>query len=128
MAKNLVQDGGIIAWTNVSGANVVSGQVIKVGHTIGVALVDIATNATGSVDCTPGRVFTAPKVSAAVFVAGEKLLWDVSANSGAGAFDDSAATPATGDLLGAVVAVLPGTNTETTCTVMLTPGNATLTA
>lgn len=122
MAKNLVQDGGIIAWTNVSGGNVVSGQVVRIGHTIGIALVDIATNAVGSVDCTPGRVFTVPKVSAAVFVAGEKLLWDASA----AAFDDSAASPATGDLMGAVVAVSPGANAETTATVMLTPGNATL--
>jgi predicted RecA/RadA family phage recombinase len=69
-------------------------------------------------------VFEVPKVSAAVFVVGEKLLWDVSA----GAFDDSAATPASGDVMGGAVAFRAGANAETTCYVKLTPGNATLTA
>ena len=127
MATNFVQDFGVFDWTNNTAANVVSGQVVKIGHTIGIALVNIAIGETGSVDCTPGRCWTVPKVSAAVFAAGEKLLWDISANSNAGAFDDSLATPASGDLMGAVVAAKPGANTETTCVVMLTPGNATLT-
>jgi predicted RecA/RadA family phage recombinase len=123
MAKNLVQDGGVLNWTNVSGGTVTSGSVVRIGHTIAIALATIANGATGAVDCTPGRVFTVPKVSAAVFVAGEKLLWDASA----AAFDDAAATPATGDLMGAVIAAKPGANAELTCEVMLTPGNATLT-
>jgi len=54
---------------------------------------------------------------------GEKLVWDTSA----GKFDDSAATPASGDITGAAVAVIAGTSSDTTATVKLTPGNATLT-
>jgi hypothetical protein len=42
-----------------------------------------------------------PKVSGAVIAQGESLTWDVSAGSGAGAFDDNAATPASGDVTGA---------------------------
>lgn len=122
MATNYVSDGNVINWTNGTGSAVDSGDVVATGHCIGVALVDIANGATGSVALE--GVFTVPKVSAAVFTQGEKLIWDASA----GAFDDSAATPATGDITGGAVAWIAGANTETTCTVKLTPGNATKTA
>lgn len=122
MATNYVQDGSVINWTNGTGSAVAAGAVVKMGHTLGVALVDIANGAAGAVAVE--GVFTAPKVSAAVFVQGEKLVWD----SSAGAFDDSAATPASGDVTGGAIAFVAGANTQTTCTVKLTPGNATLTA
>lgn len=122
MATNYVSDGNVINWTNGTGSAVSSGDVVATGHCIGVALVDIADGATGSVAVE--GVFTVPKVSAAVFTQGEKLIWDASAS----AFDDSAATPATGDITGGAVAWIAGANAETTCTVKLTPGNATKTA
>lgn len=121
MATNFVSDGNVINWTNGTGSAVSSGDVVAMGHCIGIALVDIANGATGSVALE--GVFTVPKVSAAVFTQGEKLIWDASAS----AFDDSAATPATGDITGGAVAWIAGANTETTCTVKLTPGNATKT-
>lgn len=124
MATNLVQEDGVKLWTNGTGSAVSSGGVVVAGNMIGVARVDIANGANGSVDFTPGRVFSGiPKVTAAVFVVGEKLIWDTSA----GKFDDSAATPATGDVTGAVVAWVAGTSSDTTCTIMLTPGNSTVT-
>lgn len=124
MATNLVQEDGVKLWTNGTGSAVSSGGIAVAGNMIGVAKVDIANGATGSVDFTPGRVFSGiPKVTNAVFVVGEKLIWDTSA----GKFDDSAATPATGDVTGAVVAWIAGTNSDTTCTIMLTPGNSTVT-
>ena len=58
---------------------------------------------------------------------GEKLVFDISANSNVGAFDDSAATPATGDVTGSAIAAVAGSNGQTECVVILTPGNATLT-
>ncbi len=123
MATNLVQSDGVKLWTN-GGSAVVAGGIVAMGNMIGVALVDIAGSATGSVDFTPGRVFSGiPKVTGAVFVVGEKLIWDVSA----GKFDDSAATPASGDITGAVTAWVAGANGETTCSIMLTPGNSTRT-
>jgi predicted RecA/RadA family phage recombinase len=124
MANNFVQPGGIKQWTNSTGSAVASGGIVVAKHMIGVALVAIANGATGSVDFTPGHVFSGvPKVTDAVFVTGEKLIWDASA----GKFDDSSATPATGDITGGVVAWAAGANGETTCSIMLTPGNATLT-
>lgn len=127
MAKNYESDGNTIQWTNGTGAAVASGQMVKVGPSmLGVALVAIASGATGSV-AVEGVFSGVPKVSAAVFAQGEKLIWDVTANGALGAFDDSAATPATGDVTGGAIAWVAGANTETTCTVKLTPGNATTT-
>lgn len=93
MANNYVTDGDVIDYT--AGSNITSGSVVKIGQILGVALVDIANGATGSVAIE--GVYTVPKVSGAVIAKGESLTWDVSA----GAFDDNAATPATGDVTGA---------------------------
>ena len=93
MATNYVQPGDVIQYT--AGTDIAAGAVVKIGAVLGVALNDIANGSTGSV-ATRG-VFSVPKVSAAVIAQGESLTWDVSA----GAFDDNAATPATGDITGA---------------------------
>lgn len=103
------------------GGTVAAGAVVAMGHTIGIALKGGVSGDVISV-AIRGR-FTVPKVSGAVFVKGEKLIWDTSA----GEFDDAAATPATGDITGAVIAAVAGANGETTADVILTPGNATLT-
>lgn len=95
MATNFVQPGEVIDWVNGTGAAKAAGAVVAMGNILGVALVDIAKSATGSVAIS--GVFTVPKVSAAVIAQGESLVWDVSA----GAFDDNLATPATGDISGA---------------------------
>lgn len=96
--KNFAQDGKIIPWTNGTGGDKASGAVVVVGKILGVCTVDIANGATGSVMIEgAARV---PKVSGAVIAQGENLTWDVSANTGAGAFDDNAASPATGDVTG----------------------------
>ncbi len=118
MAKNFVSDGDVIPWTNNSGQGVASGQVVVIGHQLGVALVAIAADATGSVAL--GGVFTVPKVPAAAFEQGEKLLWDASAN----AFDGSAAAAAAGDVTGAAFAWAAGTAGQATAEVRLSPGNA----
>ncbi len=122
MTTNFVQRGDVVNYT--AGANIAAGDLVVMGHTIGVALTDIANGATGAVAIE--GVFTVPKVSAAVFAVGEKLILDVSATPPA--FDDSAATPASGDITGGAVAMVAGANLETTCVVKLTPGNATKTA
>ncbi|MBW7896527.1 MAG: DUF2190 family protein [Opitutaceae bacterium] len=117
MAANYVQPGDVI--DHVAAANITSGQVVKIGQILGVALGDIASGATGSVAVR--GVFTVPKVSGAVIAAGESLTWDVSANSGAGAFDDNAATPATGDVTGPpAVALEAAGNGVTSLRVMFT--------
>ncbi len=126
MAKNYQQPGEIIPWTNGTGAAVASGQMVKIGNILGVALGAIANGAVGNV-AIEGVFSGIPKVSAAVFAKGEKLIWDVSANTNTGAFDDSLATPASGDVTGGAIAWEAGTNGQTACTVKLTPGNSTVT-
>jgi predicted RecA/RadA family phage recombinase len=122
MAKNFVQPGKVIDYTNATAAAISSGDVVKVGQILGVALGDIAIGESGSVQID--GVFTVPKVSAAVIAQGESLTWDVSA----GAFDDNAATPATGDVTGpAAVAFEAAGNTITEIDVRFTgvPGTVT---
>ena len=127
MSNKYVNEGNVLPWVNTTGSAVPVDTVVKVGTSLGVTLGTIANGATGSV-AMEGVFSGVPKVSAAVFAQGEKLVFDVSANSGVGAFDDSAATPATGDVAGGAIAWVAGANAETTCTIKLTPGNTTVTA
>jgi predicted RecA/RadA family phage recombinase len=121
MSTNYIQDGDVIQYT--AGADITAGSVVKMGNTLGVALVDIANGATGSVALK--GVFTVPKVTAAVIAQGESLTWDVSA----GKFDDNAATPATGDVTGAsAIAWESAGNGVTTLAVRLTGTAGTVTA
>lgn len=122
MSTNYVQEGKVIEWTN-GGTAVVSGAVVVIGAILGVALVDIANGASGSVQI--GGVFNVPKADAAVIAQGESLTWDVSL----GNFDDNAATPAAGDVTGApaVAAEGKGATTGETIAVLFTavPGTVT---
>lgn len=119
MAKNFKLEGAVLDYTNGTGSDIASGDVVVMGATgdatIGIALVAIANGASGAVQIDEG-VFEVPKVSAAVFKQGESLIWDKSA----GKFDDNQATPATGDVSGAVIAAADGANGETTCLIRLT--------
>lgn len=123
MTDKFVARGDVVNF--IAAGTITSGQVVVMGHTLGVAL---KSGVSGDViPVAIEGVFELPKVSAAVFVVGEKLVFDISAASGAGEFDDSAATPAAGDITGGAVAMRLGANAETTCLVKLTPGNATRT-
>lgn len=117
--KNFIQKGDTI--THTPAGAVTSGQAIRIGHMIGVAVTDVAAGEAGAFALT--GVYELPKVSAAEFPQGSKLLWDESA----GAFDAPDATPASGDLLGAAVAIEAGTNGQTTIKAKIGPSNATLT-
>ena len=119
--RQYLNEGNTMPYT-ASGADVANGAVVVTGHTIGIALGAIADGQTGTI-AIEGVFEGVPKVSAAVFAAGEKLIWDASE----GKFDDSSATPATGDITGGAVAIVAGANLQTTCTIKLTPGNATKT-
>lgn len=96
--QNYIQDGKTIDYTN-GGTAISSGDVVVVGQIIGVAVGDIANGETGVLAIE--GVFDLPKVDAAVIAQGESVIWDASA----GAFDDNAATPATGDVSGCCVAM-----------------------
>lgn len=125
MSTTYIQPGDVIDYVNGATART-SGQVIKMGNILGVCLTAIAANATGAVAIR--GVHLCPKVSGAVISQGESLTWDVSANTGAGAFDDNLATPAAGDVTGAAaVAFESAGNGVTSIKVLLTgtPGTVT---
>ncbi len=92
MSTNYVQPGEVIQYT--AGTDISANTVVRIGNLLGVAAVDIANGETGSVKVT--GVHRVPKVSGAVITQGQTVMWDASA----GAFDDNAATPATGDVTG----------------------------
>jgi len=96
--QNYIQDGKTIDYTN-GGSAISSGDVVVVGKIIGVAVGDIANGETGVLAIE--GVFDLPKVDAAVIAQGKNVIWDASA----GAFDDNAATPATGDVSGCCIAM-----------------------
>jgi len=116
-----IREGNSIVHT-AGGSAIAKNDVVVIGNLIGIAAEAIAANGTGVVHLE-GVFAGVPKVSAAVFVVGEKLIYDVSAS----AFDDSSATPATGDVTGGAVAMVAGLNAVTTCTIKLTPGNTVVT-
>ena len=123
--RNVVHEGGpddVMPWTNNTAAAVVSGQALRVGHQIVVALVDIPIGATGSV-AVGGVVSGVPKNNTRAWGQCDKLVWDASASN----FDTTAATLAAGDLTGGCFAWLAALAGDTTGTIKLTPGNNTLT-
>lgn len=74
MAKNYVQEGCIIPWTNSTGSAVASGAPVAVGLLgMGIALVDIANGAIGSVQVE--GVFQLPKAAGAI-AQGSPVYWD----------------------------------------------------
>lgn len=123
MSSNYVSEGDRIPYSNTGGA-IAAGAVVKMDNTLGVALVNIAaTTGVGTV-AVEGVFSGLPKASAAVFAQGAKLDWDVSGNGGKGEFVATlGASQAEGDVTGAAIAWLAGSNGQTTCTVKLTPGN-----
>ncbi len=122
MATNYVQEGNTIQYT--AGADISSGDVVVIGSNgdavIGIALEDIANGSTGSVGIE--GVYSVAKVSAAVIAQGEYVIWDTSAS----AFDDNAATPATGDVSDGAIAWEAAGNGVTTIKVKLTGRPGTL--
>jgi len=104
MADNYVSEGDVIQ--HLAAATLTAGVPFVLGKLIAVPLVDLAIGETGSVAI--GGVFDLPKVSAAVIAQGENVIFDLSAL----AFDDNAATPATGDVSNCCVAMEPGINTQ----------------
>ncbi len=96
MAKNYVTEGRILDYTN-AGAAIASGDVVIVAGLLGVALVDIATGATGSVQID--GVFSLPCAAATVIAQGDDLDWDVSAGQ-----LDKIGTPAAGDVSNGAIA------------------------
>ncbi|MCS2154714.1 DUF2190 family protein [Scandinavium goeteborgense] len=74
MAKNYVEDGNTMDWTNSTGADVASGDPVVVGVLIGVAHGDIADGEDGVLHMT--GVSQLLKDEADTWSAGDKLYFD----------------------------------------------------
>jgi predicted RecA/RadA family phage recombinase len=78
MAKNYVKPCDVIYYTNSTAAAISSGDPVVIGNQqMGIALVDIAISATGSV--AKEGVFSLAKNTAQAVVQGQKLWWDATA-------------------------------------------------
>ncbi|TPN44876.1 DUF2190 family protein [Mesorhizobium sp. B1-1-7] len=76
MAKNYIQPGNTITWTNedVTGAvDVASGDGVVAGSLFGVAQTDIAVGDSGELGLI--GVYELPKVSAQAWTVGERIYW-----------------------------------------------------
>jgi predicted RecA/RadA family phage recombinase len=119
MATNYRQPGDSLDWTNGTGSDVASGQLVAVGNTVGVALTDIADGASGVVGVE--GVWEVAKATGTAWALGESVDYDVSAgNFGKGI------TPATGDVTKAGICAKAAGSAEATAWVKLTPGVGTL--
>lgn len=99
-----------------------NGALVKLSHTIGVAM----KGAAGAGDAIPVAlegVFEVPKVAGAAWALGEKLIYKAATNS----FANAAAVVASGDVTGAAFAMAAAASADTTGLVKLRPGNTTLT-
>lgn len=74
MAKNYIEDGETMDWTNSTGADVASGDPVSVGAMLGVAHADIADGEDGVLHMT--GVIALAKDEAESWSAGEKLYFD----------------------------------------------------
>ena len=115
--------GNSIKWTNGTGADVVSGQLLAIGNLVGVAIGPIANGAVGMVQI--GGAARVTKTSAAVITQGMRLILDVSNTPDA--LEDSAHTPASGDISNGCVALEAAAATVLEVDVLLTPGVGTVT-
>ena len=118
MAATKVQEGEVLEYT--ASATHSSGDPVVVGEQIGVAINDMVSGDVKTLAMT--GVFDVPKVSGAVIAQGESVIWDASAS----AFDDNAATPATGDVSDACTAWEAAGSGVTTIAVKLNTGKGTV--
>jgi predicted RecA/RadA family phage recombinase len=116
MTTKFKQPGDNLDWTNGTGSDVSSGQIIELGDSIAVALNDIPDTETGAVGVE--GVYSVAKKSGTAWNAGDKLDWDKSASE-----FHKGITPATGDITGCAIAAADAASGDTTATVKLTnPG------
>lgn len=119
MARTFRQPGNTLTWTNDTGADVASGDVVVLDDTIGIAQVDIADTEDGSVAIAGAH--EVPKTTGTAWAQGEKLDWDDSV----GEFVPGA-TPAAGDVLECGVAAADAAAADAVGEIRLTPGTGTL--
>lgn len=74
MAKNHIQKGSAMPYTNATGSDIASGDVVVVGTLVGIAMGDIADTATGELAIE--EVWEVAKAAPLVIAQGDLLYWD----------------------------------------------------
>lgn len=72
--KNYVEKGDVLEYTNSTGSDIASGDVVVSGSIVGVAMTDIADTETGSVQVE--GVVRLTKKAALAITQGDMLFWD----------------------------------------------------
>ena len=80
MATNMIQNGNKMTWSNGTGSDVSSGDLVNVNGTFGVALVDIANGASGTLAME--GVFEIPAINTAVISQGNPVYYVASTGKG----------------------------------------------
>lgn len=120
--KTYRETGNMIAYTNATGDLIPVDSVVVIGSMLAVAAVDIPDGETG--ECVVEGVHKLPKAAGTAFLAGDQLIWDVSA----GEFIAADAVAATGDITGAAICWAPAAAAATVCLVKLNPALGAVTA
>lgn len=115
MSRTFRQPGQVLEFTNGTGVDIASGEVVIMGDTVGVALVDIPDGETGNVSIH--GVHELAKTGAQAWTQGEIVNWD-SDNT-----EFTTATPANGVILAGKAALDAGA-ADATAEVLLTPDAA----
>lgn len=95
MATNHVSSGSVMNYVNGTGKDIVSGQAIAVGASVGIALVDIPKTATGAVALE--GVWEIPKATAVTAEQGGALIFGAATKG-------VKAAAANGDIEGGIIA------------------------
>lgn len=74
MAKNFIQEGERIVYTNSTGSAIASGDVVPIGKVLGIALVNIADTKIGAVALE--GVWEVPKTTGIAITQGDELFWN----------------------------------------------------
>lgn len=115
MGSKYTQKGDVLTYENGSGSDISANDIVVMGDTVGIALVDIADGEEGSVAIA--GVYEVAKAAGTAWSQGDVVDWDASAE----AFDIGI-TPATGDVSGCGIAAAGAADADTTGYVLLTPG------
>lgn len=121
MSNTFVQPGKVLTHSNSSGSGISAGDVVVIGDTVAIALVDIANGDEGSVSVA--GVHSVTKAAGTAWNQGDKIDWDASTS----AFDKGI-TAASGDVEDCGIAAADAGSADTTAQVLLTPGTGSFTA
>ncbi|MCK9494149.1 MAG: DUF2190 family protein [Dehalococcoidia bacterium] len=120
MARTYQQPGLILTYTNAGGTAINAGDVVVAEDIVGIATVNIAANGGVGTISIEG-VHEVRKINGAAWSIGEKLDWDASAASSAGAFGVGVAQ-ADGDVIGCAIAARAAGSSDEIGYVKLVPG------